>query len=74
MKTDGSFGLCVALGLIIATVHGKGSSALLWILAMLIGVPVFYALVVARSAVSDFGKWALTGAFILVVTALFLLW
>lgn len=74
MKTDGSFGLCVGLGLLIAAIHGKGTSALCWILAMLVGVPVFYALIVARSAISDLGKWALTGAFILVVTALFLLW
>ena len=55
-----------------AYLDGKGNSALLWIILMFVGTPIFYTLVVSRSSVSEIAKWLLTAAYIFGVTALFI--
>ena len=72
MKTDGALPIALGLGLLMAYLDGKGNYALLWIILMFVGTPIFYTLVVSRSSVSEIAKWLLTAAYIFGVTALFI--
>lgn len=72
--TDAAFGICVFIGLIMAAIDGTLIVTLVFIAALVVGLPLFYSMVVCRMATGEVGRWCLVLAFIFGVTAVLLVW
>ena len=71
---NAALGLCIFLGLASASFRGQGWSALAYVLAIFVGVPVIYLTCISNAAISKTGETLVVLSLIAIITGIFFLW